>query len=64
MNKTPVGIDREIRQLEIRMLVTDDAEEKRRINRKLEAAKRCREFLEKLPGQEYITRDGGEIRTR
>lgn len=57
----PGGIDGEIRRLEIKRLCTNDPDEKEKILRRLVAARNCRDILRKLPGQEYLVRDGGTL---
>lgn len=59
----PGGIEGEIRRLEIKSILTDDPKEKEKILRRLSAARECRAFLNKLPGQNYLTHDGGHIHT-
>jgi len=49
-----VGADAEIQRLEIRLLCTDDPEERDRILRLLADARHRREFLRTLPGQQYL----------
>ena len=57
------GVDDHIRRLEIKRLLTDDPKQKEELRDKLAAAKRCKAFLDKLPGQEFCIHDGGYIRT-
>ena len=58
----PGGLERHIRELEIRRLLTDDPKRKTALNKQLAAARRCQKFLDSLPGAEYLT--GGEFHTK
>lgn len=55
----PGGIERHIRELEIRTLLTDDPKRKAELRKQLAAARRCKAFLDKLPGAEFL--NSGEL---
>ena len=61
MIKRSRSIDKEIRKLEVLYLVTDDSKKKEIIRQRLAAEKRVKAFLDGLPGQEYLVRDGGRF---
>lgn len=61
-NKNPSGIDGEIQRLKIRLLLTDDPEERGRILSRLASATFCRSKMKEWPGAEILFREGIEIR--